>query len=239
MLTSKEHQEFLILKSMLESEAPLGAGALCHILSESGFDTSEATTGRILREMERHDLLEKVGVRGRTLSERGKKRLEELRHSRTREESAQTFLESLQGEDEEQVVEILMASRAIERETARLAAVRATPEDLRSFKDVIALEEKQLRNDSLIADIDPLFHNLIARTARNRVLMTAVELINQETDLASAFRSVRDRMGQETAADHQKIYRAILAHDPDGAEQAMMDHLDHLIRGVRGYREGL
>lgn len=239
MLTPKERQEFLILKSMLESEAPMGAGALCQLLIESGFDTSEATTGRLLREMEHRGLIEKVSVRGRTLSDKGKEYLQELQHRRVREESAQTFLESLKGDDEEQVVEILMASRAIERETARLAAIRATPEDLRSFKDIISLEEKQLRNDSLIGDIDPLFHNLIARTARNKVLMAAVELINQETDLASAFRSIRARMGRETAADHQKIYKAILEHDPDGAEQAMMDHLDHLIRGVKESRESL
>lgn len=233
MLTPKEHQEFLVLESMFESEAPMGAGALCQLLVEAGFDTSEATTGRLLREMEHRNLIEKVSVRGRTLSDKGKTRLQELRHSRVREESAQTFLESLQGDDEEQVIEILMASRAIERETARLAATRATSEDLRSFKDVIALEEKQLRNDSLIADIDPLFHNLIARTARNKVLMAAVELINQETDLASAFRSIRDRMGHETAVDHQRIYKAILEQDPDGAERAMMEHIDHLIGSVR------
>lgn len=237
MLTPKEQQEQIILDAIQSSPTPLGAGALSQMLARKGFDVSEATIGRFLRGLEGQALLEKQGVRGRVLTSSGNNRLRELEIKSERNESAQTFLETLQGPDEQRIIDILIARRAIERETARFAALRATAEDIRAFKDILSLQEKQIRAGSDISGIDTLFHNLIARTSRNIVLEAAVDLIRQETDLAPAFAGIRKHMQNRSVQDHIRIYEAIASHLPEEAEKAMIDHLDQIIREAQSFLE--
>ena len=46
----------------LDGERPLGAGAAREVLLEAGIDLSEATAGRLLRDLEREGLAVKIGV---------------------------------------------------------------------------------------------------------------------------------------------------------------------------------
>jgi DNA-binding GntR family transcriptional regulator len=40
------------------------------------------------------------------------------------------------------------------------------------------------------------------------------------------------RVREGALRDHRRLVRALRAHDADGAERAMVDHLDHVERGL-------
>ncbi|NLH95689.1 MAG: GntR family transcriptional regulator, partial [Synergistaceae bacterium] len=52
MLSGPREQEYLILEILSEANTPLGAGAIRQALEDRGMLLSEATVGRILRELD-------------------------------------------------------------------------------------------------------------------------------------------------------------------------------------------
>ncbi len=127
--------------------------------------------------------------------------------------------------DAEEVRELVEARAAIEALLARLAATRATPEDLQALRG--HLDEMRRRNGdpSGYLDADMAFHFAIATAARNRILLRAVYAIRKqlrrqlELNLASGLRSHgRDKytLGVQS---HAELLDAIANHDSERAEK--------------------
>lgn len=135
-----------------------------------------------------------------------------------------TFQAALHGFTRDQMYE---ARRIMEVGAAALAASRATPEQLATLADHVAglfasLADPQL---FLVHDID--FHRGVATASGNPIVASLVEMLaalyyerrRRTAELAST-RNLRD-----AAEAHQRIYRAIRAHDADASAHAMEDHL--------------
>ena len=73
MQHDKMRMLFLILKSIDNSEVPVGSGYVRNILQMQGINISEATVGRILRQLDIKGYTEKIGFKGRKLTPAGKK----------------------------------------------------------------------------------------------------------------------------------------------------------------------
>ncbi|MCL4426514.1 MAG: FCD domain-containing protein [Firmicutes bacterium] len=230
-----EEEELQALRIISTSNEPVGSWRLAEALTKAGFPTSEATAGRILKDLDYKGLTQKMGYKGRLLSEKGWGRLRSLEREKQRRSTGEEFLHLLRAHGPEELVELLVARRAIERETARLAAGRISPAEVASLAEIVARHERHLRDGVLSASDDADFHRRIAEGSRNRVLAAALDLIRHDDELTPALEYIRREMKGTVASDHARILAAISAGDPVGAEEAMVNHIDNVIRDVRRF----
>lgn len=112
----------------------------------------------------------------------------------------------------------------IEPAAARLAAERASQEDLEALQQ--ALESMAAATDPLAAaDADLIFHRTLLG-ATNNELLTRMEVF-METGLADRDRLVHlAKPSDHSVPSHRMVVEKIRARDPRGAERAMQRLLD-------------
>ena len=136
----------------------------------------------------------------------------------------------------EEVVDVLVARRALEGETARLAAEHATGEDVARLEAVIREQRRALETGAVAADADVRFHALIAQTGRNRVLAAAIDLIRRDKQMTLLLDAMLRRTSHKWVVGHEAILAAIKGRSPDQAQRAMLEHINTVIADVRRYR---
>jgi len=224
--------EYLALKAIGESPEPMGSWGLRDGLAQAGIRVSEATAGRILREMDKRGFTERQGFRGRVLTAQGRERLQALAQERRASQNQRAFLQALRAHNREQLLEILEARRAIESEVARLAALRAPADLVEQMAQVVNHHQAQVASQMTGWHEDASFHRLLAQAAGNRVLLAASELVREEGQLSPVLEYIRGRVGGVMVADHRAILEKVIARDSEGAQQAMARHIDNIIRDV-------
>jgi GntR family transcriptional repressor for pyruvate dehydrogenase complex len=132
---------------------------------------------------------------------------------------------------ETNVVEVMEARLCVEPVLAAMAARHALPEDIDRMHN-LAQRIIQASDPDTIELWDGALHRLIARTARNKPLLTAFSMIDEirgnrdwrgVRHKARSMRSLQDRH-----AEHVEIINRIEAGDAPGAEAAMRKHLTTL-----------
>jgi GntR family transcriptional repressor for pyruvate dehydrogenase complex len=129
------------------------------------------------------------------------------------------------------VVAVLELRIGIETEAAALAAQRRTEKNLDAMRKALdalgyALEHG---NDAVAADF--LFHQEIARATQNdhfAELMTTLGsgiIPRARLEAAQAMTDERRQYLRRVNGEHESIFDAIAAQDPDGARAAMRTHL--------------
>ena len=128
----------------------------------------------------------------------------------------------LSAADVDMIVEV---REGLEVKAARLAAERATPEELERiavFRQLLEIEGRDIQRET---DLDLEFHHAIADASHNellsRLMLSLHNILRQYITLSN---EMTDRL-ETTIAEHQAVYAAIAARDPTAAEQAMMEHL--------------
>jgi len=120
---------------------------------------------------------------------------------------------------------IVEVREGLEAKTARLAAERATPEEMERIAVFQQLYQIQGRDIERETDLDLEFHQAIAAASHNgllsRLMFSLQNILRQYIALSN---EMTDRL-DTTIVEHQRIYDAIAAKDPKAAEQAMMEHL--------------
>jgi len=231
----KDNLEYEILLILEEKAEPLGSGVLRQLLNAGSVDISEATVGRKLSEMDRLGLTVKVGFQGRVITDKGREKLERVRRFQHRLTYGNRFFATLESRKKEDLIDILVARRAIERELARLAAIHATDAEIRLMDSVLREQEEFSTKNIMTAEHDVKFHRLIAVSAKNKVLAAAMDLIRQDSQLSPILEYIRTQVGGKLAVGHDRILKAIRNRDPAGAEGAMVDHIESLISDVQKY----
>ncbi len=194
---------------------------------------------QIFEQLEK-DILAGKYARGEVLSELGLSK--ELGVSRTpvreaiRRLEQEDFLEEsgrgavvvgITREDMEDMYEIRLHTEGL---AARRAAVNVTDEELKAMRDVLDLQrfycEKSGENSSdHIKNQDSEFHQLFYRsTGSKSYYNTLVALHKRMTKFRKASVSKQSRALQ-SQQEHEAIYEALAAHDPDAAEQAAIRHV--------------
>ena len=194
---------------------------------------------QIFEQLER-DILAGKYARGEVLSELGLSK--QLGVSRTpvreaiRRLEQEDFLEEsgrgavvvgITREDMEDMYEIRLQTEGL---AARRAAVNVTDEELKAMRDVLDLQrfycEKNGENSSdHIKNQDSEFHQLFYRsTGSKSYYNTLVSLHKRMTKFRKASVSKQSRALQ-SQQEHEAIYEALAAHDPDAAEEAAIRHV--------------
>lgn len=132
---------------------------------------------------------------------------------------------------ETNIAEVMEARLCIEPILAAMAARHALPEDIDRMHNLAQWIVQAADSDS-IELWDGALHRLIARTARNRPLLTAFSMIDEIRGNPN-WRGIRQkarsmRSLQERHAEHVEIITRIEAGDGAGAEAAMRRHLTTL-----------
>lgn len=132
------------------------------------------------------------------------------------------------GTSQAALAEVVELRRLLEPPIARLAAMRATDEDLAALGNTVA-RMRQARGDVaawIEADLD--FHESVARAAHNRLALLQVRGLRPVITLVMQKFNAR---GQRTARDwnaplrrHARVLDAIQARDPVAAQAAMTAH---------------
>ena len=123
------------------------------------------------------------------------------------------------------LIQLTEVRLALEPESARLAAERATKADLRCLQ---ACHERFTHcgdfETQVLADME--FHCLIAKASRNEIGALLMQSLSDllQTSLSHGYRRVTKDLA---VADHGKILAAILARNGSAAAKTMRDHLAH------------
>jgi GntR family transcriptional regulator, sialic acid-inducible nan operon repressor len=113
----------------------------------------------------------------------------------------------------------------LEAGMARIAAERATPQDVERLRSRHADQRAAMVDLDRFIERDMAFHREIATISGNPIFPAIVEaMFNWASEY---YQSIVRAPGAEdlTLAEHQRIIDAIAAHAPADAAQAMQDHL--------------
>ena len=235
MLTEKEKIEYELLNLLADVQDPVGSVTLSLLLKEKNLDISGATVGRKLSSFDHQGLTVKQGFRGRVLTGAGFKKLTDFRNRKRQAEVSSKFYESIDVESKDNLVDLLIARRGIERETVRLAAIHATDGDIQRLRALYNAQAKDAADGIITSDNDVLFHQALARASKNKVLAAAYDFIWQNGHYSPVMEYIRSAVGGVLALDHGNILNALITRNPDNADKCMIDHIDGLISDVHKY----
>jgi len=137
-------------------------------------------------------------------------------------------------DDEIPPFKLLQARRLVEPETAALAAVNASDEQLRSIAEAFARNVEDNRNGSHTHPGDRLFHIRIAEASGNPAYLLLVShLLGRKYGMMfqrlQTLYTSKD-MPNRSEHEHQLILDALQARDAVAARRAMRAHMDSVVR---------
>lgn len=237
MLLEKQRLIYIIMKIIANSQIPVGSGFIRDNLTMQGFNISEATTGRILRELDNKGFTEKIGFKGRNLTSLGHKKLKELEQEYRINHYGNELLNAIKVTGKQELLDILIARKAIESQLAKLAAQFITTKEIQEMEQIINIQQEHVDKGLSIADDDMKFHKAVSLAAKNRVLDAAMDLIRQHGQISPILEYIRKEVRSTVLLDHKNIFQAIVSRNPDMAEKAMIRHIENLTNDVKKYWE--
>lgn len=123
--------------------------------------------------------------------------------------------------------ELTEARMLIEPPIARLAALRASADDIARLEQVLTQEEETLHSSGPFRPTHSQFHRSLADCARNLPLMV---LMNALADLTAGAASgldvtTRARHRRRNCSYHRQLFEAVRRHDGPAAYSLMVEHV--------------
>lgn len=123
-------------------------------------------------------------------------------------------------------LDVAEARTAIESEVARLAAMRATAQDIQELETLHA-QMKSLPENTAFTDYDVKLHIVLARIAGNAIFSQIMEVLRQALSeyifvTVSRLQNVGDLL-----REHEAVIDAVRRHDPQEAQRAMRHHVQN------------
>lgn len=133
-----------------------------------------------------------------------------------------------------QVADLMHVRRLIEVDAARLAARRILIPDLITVERLL----QQILEESACVEVgswshgyrqfnqlDKQFHETIVSAAGNQFLLSAYRSLNIHIELGRFYNVFREMDQTQTCVEHDAIFQALRAHQPDAAAAAVEQHL--------------
>jgi len=118
----------------------------------------------------------------------------------------------------------------LEKQSASLAAIRRTEDDIIKMTNALEAYNKQVRAGNPAIEEDLMFHLTIAEASKNSVLKSLMMIITP--DIVANFINLRvcgnDKIAK-SMDDHQDILNHIVNQDPNAASLAMEEHLSDVL----------
>jgi len=123
------------------------------------------------------------------------------------------------------IIEPLQVRRVLEPKIARLTATNASKEQLENLNNILNQQKELLANKEDITELDRKFHQEIAIYTGNPIFGRMVEALHNSFVESRYESPMSPERGKRGYLSHRKIFNALKHHDPDKAEEAMLDHI--------------
>lgn len=136
---------------------------------------------------------------------------------------------------DQEALQIEEVRAALERLLARQAAAKATAGDIRELRKVLVDMRKRVRNGDAIgySELNPRFHQLIWAAARNPIAGGMVGTLKSQSLRFQYQTMLRPGRTERSLREHELVFSAIVAHDPEAADGAMRTHLEEVLETLR------
>jgi len=114
----------------------------------------------------------------------------------------------------------------METESAKLAAVRRTDQDIEDIRSALEAYESKVKSNQQGVEEDLMFHLKIAEASKNTVLKSLMLIITP--DIINNFLTLdicKDGRSVDALEEHRIILKHIIAKEPEKAAEAMRTHL--------------
>jgi GntR family transcriptional regulator, transcriptional repressor for pyruvate dehydrogenase complex len=225
--------ELQILELVERAPDGIGSGTLVFQLLDRGTQLSQPTVGRLLNALDHRGLTRKVANKGRVLTESGRNLLERARNQRQRARWMERMLAAVEPATLGELRDVLIARRALERETARLAAEHATPAEITEMRQALDAQRAAYEAEGQSNDFALAFHRMLAHASGNSFLALAADVLRNERHVLEVIMyHLGSTVGGESLSNHVEILDAVASRDPRAAERAMVRHMNQFIRYV-------
>jgi GntR family transcriptional repressor for pyruvate dehydrogenase complex len=159
-------------------------------------------------------------------------------------QGAGTFVTSLETEllvehlgfvlslDDSSLIELFEARKIVEIGIVGLAAQRITGEELAELEAGLERSQEVQHRPLEFLRADEQLHKIITKAARNPIMSRVIDSISRLL-LVSRSRTVEiPGVRARTVEDHRAIVAALKRRDPEAAREAMLQHLNHVERGL-------
>ena len=187
-----------------------------------------------------HDILSGKYARGETLSELRlssemgvsrtpmREAIRRLEQEHILEESGRGVV--VVGISKEDMLDMYEIRMKIEGLAARRAAENITDAELQEMRDILDLQrfyvEKQGGNSSdQIKNLDSRFHEQLYKASGSRVLFETLYSLHKKIIKFRMASVSKQSRAMQSLEEHESIYRALAAHDPDAAEETVNRHV--------------
>jgi DNA-binding GntR family transcriptional regulator len=136
---------------------------------------------------------------------------------------------------QDEAVEILEARAVLEGLAARLAAQRATPEDVEDLKTTLAEMQRLREADDLLAvsDENAKLHRRMLDISGHETVGRLIGALNSQMVRFQYRTILLPGRSERSFAEHAEIIAAVAAGDGDRAEAAMRIHLSSVANALR------
>lgn len=135
--------------------------------------------------------------------------------------SVMTYRQDLQNE-------LMDVRRMFEPAVARAAATRATEEDFADLQRILDTQRRKLKTGQSAIVEDTAFHAALARSTRNRVVMSIMAILN-DLLVESRKQSLKQKgRPQRSVEGHEAVVAALRCRDAEGAARAMYKHINQI-----------
>jgi GntR family transcriptional repressor for pyruvate dehydrogenase complex len=126
------------------------------------------------------------------------------------------------------ILDLFDARKIVEVGIIELAAQHISDDEIAQLQECLEKSVNSMHDPELFLLTDLELHSLIARAARNPILLRFMESIHQ-LGLVSRRRTGRlPGVTEQSTADHQRIVTALANRDPAAARAAMLAHLENV-----------
>jgi DNA-binding GntR family transcriptional regulator len=136
---------------------------------------------------------------------------------------------------DDEALQIEEVRAALERLLARQAAAKSNAGDIRELRQVLAEMRKCFAKGDAIgySELNPRFHQLIWAAAKNPTAGRLVGTLKSQSLRFQYQTMLRPGRTERSLREHELIFGAIVAHDPESADAAMRDHLEEVLETLR------
>jgi DNA-binding FadR family transcriptional regulator len=128
------------------------------------------------------------------------------------------------------IAETLEVRQCLESEAARLAALRRTDEDIARLQDCLTRHHQAAQNHDFeayfVTDVE--LHHAVVLATHNSVLIDLYDHMSEalHTSIRVMMKEHEHEMAQRQRHLHQELITAIIAQNPEAAEEAARQHVE-------------
>jgi DNA-binding GntR family transcriptional regulator len=140
-----------------------------------------------------------------------------------------------------EALEIEEVRATLEAMLARRAASRATATDLRDLRLVVVeMRQRVAKNDAIgYSDLNARFHHRIWAAADHAIASRLVGSLKSQSIRLQYQTILRPGRTERSLREHEAIFEALKAHDPELAEESMRAHLAEVQETLKWAIDGL